>query len=178
MRHSFKQLIVAVLLLAAVGIAAALYRTSEQIVKQTKDETSSLAPTSANLIFDKLMAEGDKIVILAGATSTLEVSLARTEEERERGLSGRKSLNSNQGLLFIFPEPGIYGFWMKEMNFPIDIIWLDASSTVVSINHDVAPDSYPTVFYPPTKIQYVLETNAGWANKNSFKTGDQLEALE
>ena len=60
---------------------------------------------------------------------TLQVDLALTDEEKARGLSGRESLDEDEGMLFVFDVPGNYGFWMKDMNFAIDIIWLNEKIT-------------------------------------------------
>lgn len=92
---------------------------------------------------------------------TIIIELADTPAERERGLSGKESLPEGHGLLFIFDKPDLYGFWMKEMNFPIDVVWLDESMVVVDIEKNVTPDSFPHIFYPPRPVKYVLETNVG-----------------
>ncbi len=99
--------------------------------------------------------------ILKIGDSAIVVEIADTEEKRNLGLSGRASLESDHGLLFIFELPGEYGFWMKEMNFPIDIVWIDESWRVVSVEREVDPKTYPQIFYPPRAIKYVLEVPAG-----------------
>ncbi|MEK7176049.1 MAG: DUF192 domain-containing protein [Patescibacteria group bacterium] len=95
---------------------------------------------------------------------TILVEIADTTEKLARGLSGRKSLSPGSGMLFVFSEIGSYGFWMKDMKFPIDIAWLeriDNSFRIVGIERNVSPESFPHVFYPPVPIKYVVETNAG-----------------
>ena len=89
------------------------------------------------------------------------VELADTPEARARGLSGRPDLMAGHGLLFIFDKPGQYGFWMKEMNFPIDIIWLDANYQIIDTWLNAQPASYPASYQPKNKAIYVLETNPG-----------------
>jgi uncharacterized membrane protein (UPF0127 family) len=69
------------------------------------------------------------------------------------------------GLLFVFDEPGLHGIWMKDMRFPIDILWLDDAFQVVDVRKNVAPDSYPTVFKPTKPARYVLEVTAGFADR-------------
>src|SRR5690606_29625859 len=61
------------------------------------------------------------------------IEIADTDQARQKGLSGRQKLPRGSGLLFIFPKPDYYSFWMKEMNFPIDIIWLDSDKKIVDI---------------------------------------------
>lgn len=105
----------------------------------------------------------------------LDLEVAETNRERIKGLSGRKSLRENSGLLFIFPQEDFYGIWMKEMNFPIDIIWLSDDLRVVSIKTEVAPESYPEVFRPNIKSLYVLEVNSGLTRKTQIEVGDLAE---
>ena len=93
-------------------------------------------------------------------TATVQIEIVDTDELRTQGLSGRKQLGENQGMLFVFEKPGRYGFWMKEMNFPIDIIWIGQDKNVIEIIHSVGPETFPEVFYPSGFVQYVLEISA------------------
>lgn len=102
----------------------------------------------------------------------INIDIATTTEKKMRGLSGQDNILSNQGLLFVFENSDKYGFWMKEMKFPIDIIWIDEKNKVVTINKSVLPDSFPKVYYPNKKVKYVLETEAGFADINNIKVGD------
>ncbi|OHA92045.1 MAG: hypothetical protein A3J09_00920 [Candidatus Zambryskibacteria bacterium RIFCSPLOWO2_02_FULL_51_21] len=101
------------------------------------------------------------VPLLRGTIGGLVLEIANTDAERTQGLSGRASLPAGTGLLFVFESPGKYGFWMKDMNFPIDIVWLGDGMLPVGIEKNVSPDSYPQVFYPPVPVRYVLEVNAG-----------------
>lgn len=101
----------------------------------------------------------------------LKVELADTIIKRYRGLSGRKFLPQNQGMLFVFPKPGYYGFVMRGMKFPLDFVWLDQNKKVVETTTHIKPSSYPKVFRPGRPVQYVLEVNAGWVEKNSIQPG-------
>lgn len=103
---------------------------------------------------------------------SLVVEVAQTKAEHEKGLSGRTSLSPDSGMLFIFPEPGIYGFWMPDMHFAIDILWLDSNLRVVYIKKNATPDSYPTVFTPDTNAKFVLEVVSGFTDQHSIKVGD------
>ncbi|MEK7091715.1 MAG: DUF192 domain-containing protein [Patescibacteria group bacterium] len=102
----------------------------------------------------------------------LEVVTKTTDQER--GLSGRDILPAEAGMLFVFNRPTVPAFWMKEMSFPLDLIWLDANRRVVSISPNLGPETYPQTFSPGQKIQYVLELNAGSVAKNHFAIGDKL----
>lgn len=105
----------------------------------------------------------------------IKIEIADTLEERTKGLSGRKYLEKDTGLLFIFPQPDIYRFWMKDMNFPIDIIWISPDWKIVDINEALDPGTYPQTFSPSSTVQYVLEVNAGWTKKNQVKIGNRVE---
>lgn len=112
-------------------------------------------------------------VVIAG--KTLNVLVADTQVAQAKGLSGRKDLKPNEGMLFIFPVPGFYGFWMKDMEIPIDIIWFDAERKVVDVWENATPDSYPRVYTPRAEARYVLEVPAGFFAKHLLKIGDVLE---
>lgn len=110
--------------------------------------------------------------------TTIQVEIADTDAERTLGLSGRESLAENTGLLFVFETEGYHGIWMKEMNFPIDIAWLDKNKKIIHIEHNVAPETYPKVFNPPSPDLFVLETNAGVFQKFNIGVGDTAQLLE
>lgn len=108
------------------------------------------------------------------ADAELKVEIADSEGERGQGLGGRKSLARDQAMLFIFEKPDLYPFWMRAMEFPLDIIWLDENYQVVDLITEVKPESYPASYFVPDQAAlYVLETNAGWAKKNNVKVGSQ-----
>ena len=112
----------------------------------------------------------------------VEVDLAITERARVVGLSGRENLAEDRGLLFIFDKPGKYSFWMKDMNFPIDIIWLAPSEDgdndemkIVFIKENALPSDYPETYMPDKDALYILEVAAGYSIKNNLKVGDVVE---
>lgn len=92
---------------------------------------------------------------------TYQVKIVDTVRARERGLAGRASLPADEGMLFVFDQPGGWSFWMKGMKLPIDIIWLDADKRVVHIERAVQPDQPPHRSYSPGEdALYVLEVGA------------------
>lgn len=103
------------------------------------------------------------------------LEIAQTPEDRARGLSGRASLSEDQGMLFVFEETARHGFWMKDMNFPIDIIWIDQDFSVVDIKHEAVPDSFPNSFTPDSPALYVVEVYAGFAKKYGITEGQKIE---
>lgn len=108
------------------------------------------------------------------ASGDISLIVANNEESRVSGLSGMESLSKDKAMLFIFGTPGRYGIWMKDMKFPIDIIWLDDQKKIVSIQHNISPGTYPKVFSPDSESSYVLETNQGFAKENNFEVGKVL----
>lgn len=122
-------------------------------------------------------SDHDARVRLAG--EILEVKIADDAIERSKGLSGVSGISTDWGMLFVFETPGVYAFWMKDMNFPIDIIWFDETGKVVYIKKDVQPESYPESFVPPKEktSKYVLEVFSGFSNSHNLKIGDAIEFL-
>lgn len=107
------------------------------------------------------------------------VEIADTPEKMTKGLSGRQSLAQSSGMLFIYPSPTITSFWMPDMNFPIDIIFIKGGQIVkIYPNVPSYPSNYPKEklpLYPSEEpIDMVLETVAGWAVKNNIKIGDEI----
>ncbi len=87
------------------------------------------------------------------------VEIADSNMEREQGLSGREEIgDQHNGMFFIFPKAEYIGIWMKDMKFPIDIVWIDENMTVIGIERNVSPNTYPRIFRPDRPAQYVLET--------------------
>ena len=102
----------------------------------------------------------------------LEVSLAQTAEERQQGLSGTKSLPQGQGMLFVFPEANTYSFWMKDMQYSIDIYWLRDDGRIVYMAEKISPETYPATYQSPEPVKYVLELPAGFAEAHGVRVGD------
>lgn len=97
-----------------------------------------------------------------------------TEEARVQGLSGRTEVPGGYGMLFVFERADRYGFWMKDMKVPIDIIWLADDGTVLALDEAVSPDTYPAPFYPPRPVRLVLETRAGEAKAQGWSVGTRI----
>jgi len=105
----------------------------------------------------------------------LSVIIADTPALQERGLSGHPALAEKEGMLFVFPLPVRTGFWMKDMLFPIDIIWFDASRQIVDVWENALPESYPEIRAPQSDAMYVLEVQSGYYKKHNLKMGDVVE---
>ena len=106
--------------------------------------------------------------------TTLSVEVADTALRQIRGLSRRPSLGEYEGMLFVYENPQILSFWMKDMYFPIDIIWIDENRTVAGIVRHVSPDTFPQTFSSLVLVQYVLEVQAGWVDRHGLVPGDPI----
>lgn len=89
------------------------------------------------------------------------VDIADSDAERIQGLSNSASLPELTGMLFVFPEPAQQCIWMKDMNYAIDIIWLNSTGHVKDIKERVSPESYPDQFCSSDAVSYVLELPSG-----------------
>lgn len=113
-------------------------------------------------------------VVIKTPNGLINTEVADSDSARERGLSFRKSMQDSEGMLFIFEVPGRQAFWMKDMNFPLDILWLDEEGRVVYMEENVAVSTYPGYFVNKPKAKYVFEINAGMANKLGIYLGTKL----
>ena len=100
-----------------------------------------------------------------------QVKLAKTEEERRKGLQGVKEMKDNEGMLFIFDSPQTVQFWMKDTEIPLDIIFIDEDYTVISI-YKGKPNSETIV--EEDNVNYVLELN----QNSGVKEGDEIDTDE
>ncbi len=106
----------------------------------------------------------------------VKVEIADEPLEMSEGLSNRKSLDKNHGMLFVFSTPGQPAFWMKDMEFSIDIIWIK-DDTIVDIapNLPVVAAEFLSTYSPREPANYVLEVNAGFAAEHGIKVGDRVK---
>ncbi|HEX4799495.1 MAG TPA: DUF192 domain-containing protein [Candidatus Paceibacterota bacterium] len=105
----------------------------------------------------------------------LEVEIASTTESRVSGLSGREDLGKYDGMLFIFPNAGYPEIWMKDMLFPIDLVWIDENLKVISIQKNVLPSTYPEKFRPPRPAKYLIETGIHFSDTFNIREGLKVE---
>ncbi len=103
------------------------------------------------------------------------VEIVDSDAERAQGLSGRTEIGDHHsGMFFIFPKADYIGIWMKDMKFPIDIVWIDADMKVIGIERNVGTDTYPKVFRPEKPAQYVLETEVGYSDLVGIRVGQKV----
>jgi len=112
-------------------------------------------------------------VISVGGTP-FRVDVADTPSEREQGLSGTLP-QPPRAMLFVFDYDDTWGIWMKEMNYPIDVLWVSADLTVTDIVAAMQPASYPRVYRSQKPVRYVLELPAGSVEVFNLAVGDAVE---
>jgi uncharacterized membrane protein (UPF0127 family) len=107
------------------------------------------------------------------------VEIASTSLEQTRGLSFRPSLGTNDGMLFIFTTGSVQSFWMKDTNFPLDMVWISGNAVVGFAQNVPAPAPGTAlwslrVYASPGNTDKVLEVNAGTVAKYNIKVGDSV----
>jgi hypothetical protein len=100
--------------------------------------------------------------------------LANNLKKQKIGLSGFSRLDYNQGMLFVFPDSQMRSVWMKDMDFNIDVIWLDENKIVVDFTKDLPLDSYPETYSSQVPIKYFIEVRSGWIEKNNINLGQNV----
>lgn len=118
--------------------------------------------------------EGLKIEAIKLGSVLVNVEVADTDAARSQGLSDRTSLADGNGMLFVFGPPQTPGFWMKDMNFSLDMVWVGVDNSIIKIDKNVAASTYPAVFYPPKIVKVVIELPAGFTDANTIKVGENF----
>lgn len=125
-----------------------------------------------------LLVTGKKTTTAQINNQTFKVEVAKTETERQMGLSGKESLSSDQGMLFVFDNPDYHSFWMKDMKFPIDIIYLSGEKVVTVVENaepPISPNENLVIYQPEEKADRVLEVSAGTVQKYKITKGSVVK---
>ncbi|HSP82321.1 MAG TPA: DUF192 domain-containing protein [Gillisia sp.] len=148
-----------------LGMVAGILFSCANDPKESSIETEEISFTK----------EGELSFLKGGEVSgTIDIEIADNAYERETGLMYRKSLGENQGMLFIYPNEAPRSFYMKNTYIPLDLIFYNRDSAVVSIYENAVPlteTSIPSNF----PAQYILEINAGKADEWNIETGDKIK---
>lgn len=125
-------------------------------------------------LFPNMGGSNSKVTI---NEQTFDVEVADEDEEKIKGLSDRKSLDKDDGMVFVFDEKGKHGFWMKNVNFPLDLIYI-SDNKVVDIIKNAEPkaqDATDLIIYEPREdANYVLEINGGLSEEYGFEIGQEV----
>jgi uncharacterized membrane protein (UPF0127 family) len=164
MKKQFASITIIVLLLL-IAIFGLLGQHNNQ--KTPNKNPNSALPTATLKIKDQI----------------LKVEVANTPQTQEHGLSDRASLPQDHGMLFDFTQASEKQpeFWMKDMRFNLDFIWI-AKNKIIGINQNVPAPTKPTdplpTYRPPGDIDYELEVNAGWSSNHNILVGDSVEIIK
>ncbi len=120
-----------------------------------------------------ISVEGNWIKKIRTGVGVLRAEVVISDKKMRKGLSERRSLCANCGMLFVFTSPGKHAFWMKGMEFPLDVIWL-RNREVIQVERDISAYDQRT-FLPNSDADMVLELNAGMAKKYDLKEGNKLD---
>lgn len=112
--------------------------------------------------------------LYAKSSKTYSVEYAKTASQLELGLSHRTCIPKHAAMIFLFPTEDKFGIWMKDMNFPIDVLWLSKDKKVVHIEKAMQPGSYPKVYYPAQDALYVIEMASGQVDELGVGVGEVL----
>lgn len=154
--------------LSLVAVALAVFIVSFGC---QKTESTGNPESGANNA-DKKAEEAMATIVVGSTPFTVEI--VKGTDEKEKGLSGRESLPEGNGMWFVFDQPGQYQFWMKDTQFPLDMIFVDSNMQVVHIAANAVPNTEEKII-PPVPFLYALEINGGLAAKNNFKIGDAVQ---
>ncbi len=140
-------------------------------------------PFLFNMDFDKIVyAQNEENKINSSSVTiknlNINVDLAQTSDQQAKGLSIKNTLNENEGMLFIFDTLKKHSFWMKDMKFPIDIIWINSNHEIVYIEKNIQPCIFfpiCTSYSPPEDSKYVLEVTSNYTTKNNINIGDDVD---
>lgn len=100
------------------------------------------------------------------------ITVMRTDDELQKGLSGTDSLPAGQAMVFAFARDDTWAMWMKDMKYPIDMVWLNDDKEVVYSVKNAQPSSYPKRFQPNVAARYVIELPSGTIDKTDIRNGD------
>ena len=120
---------------------------------------------------------GAKFTVVKIGDTAVNAEIADTALKKMKGLMFRSSLGEIDGMLFLFDTEGYYGFWMMNTSIPLDIIWINSDKKIIFIEHNIQPcqENACESFTSNETAKYVLELNAGTAEKVGLKIGDEVE---
>jgi len=153
-----------------------IYYETANIVKQDEMQEKNINvsnnSSNENIISNNKLKNNYVII----NNYTIDVELALTNEERQKGLMGRENLDDGEGMLFVFDDEKKHEFWMKNMIISLDIIWIDSDGKVVHIEKQVPPCEENCIIYSPSApAKYVLELNSGSAKRLSIENGIEIQ---
>lgn len=116
---------------------------------------------------------GYSIKFILKGGQKIKLYVADTDEKKSKGLSTLTKLPQNEGMIFNFKDKGFYPFWMKNMNFSLDFVFIDEYRVVDTIEN-VTPASFPKIFTAAKKFDKAIELNSGTISSLKINKGDEI----
>lgn len=146
-------------LVIVFGLAALVFGSFGLFAKLYETGQAPLSYKQTEIVFKNTVVRAD---------------VSDTNALRVRGLSGRANLPDGSGMWFAYEKEGDHSIWMKEMNFPLDILWFDRNFRLVAVKENAIPESFPEAFVSATPSLFVLEVSAGFVQKYQVAAGDTV----
>jgi len=173
-----ERIVMMLIVVALIGGGSWLYFSVQQKEQDVRDRVArgdyEIREDTAKVSEDDWRVYYPELVPIIIGSTTMQASVADSMPERIKGLSETPYLPPHVVKLFAFGVEGDHSIWMKDMNYSIDIIWVDKSGTVIHIEEEVSPDSFPNSFSSPKPAWYVIEANAGFVSSSSIREGDEV----
>ena len=132
----------------------------------------------AVVVFSSRLEAAKFGIMSFGGGQNIVVEIADTSAKMRRGLSGRTEIGDEYGMIFVYDNKLVRRFWMKDMNFSIDIFWI-TDGIVVGIEEDVPPPDDPSAvpgsYFSPVAVERVLEMRGGYARGYNIQVGRPVE---
>lgn len=177
-----ERIIMVALVLVLIGGGAWIYLSVKQSQQEVRDAVArgeyEIPLEEEAAVSDDWRVYYPELVPIAIGSTTVQASVADSLPERIKGLSNTPYLPNEVVKLFAFGTEGEHSIWMKDMNYSIDIIWVSKSGTIVHIEENISPKTFPTSFASPKPAWYVIETNAGFVASSSITIGDEVVVAE
>jgi uncharacterized membrane protein (UPF0127 family) len=161
--------------IAAIALAAAVFLTRDNKKSTAARDPRENAAEELAPIRTEFLKEGMLSFYTASSEyiTTIDIELAENNDERRLGMMFRKSMGDNQGMFFIFPYDDMQSFWMKNTILPLDMLFINSANEIVTIHKNTTP--YAETTYPSTRpAKFVLEVNAGFADRVGIREGDKI----
>lgn len=154
-------------LIAVLSVIATLMLLEQFVIPRLNQPATTLVENQKTTLVP--LTVGDQVV---------QVEIRDDEVERELGFSGRKSIGDNEGMLFVFGELVQPTFWMKDMQFSLDVLWIREGKVVQieeNVPHPTEAEAVIATMIPQNPVDMVLEVPSGWVSRTGVKVGDEVK---
>lgn len=154
-------------LIAVLSVIATLMLLEQFVIPRLNQPATTLVENQKTTLVP--LTVGDQVV---------QVEIRDDEVERELGFSGRKSIGDNEGMLFVFGELVQPTFWMKDMQFSLDVLWIREGKVVQieeNVPHPTEAEAVIATMIPQNPVDMVLEVPSGWVSRTGVKVGDEVD---